>query len=176
MTKTSSKITSIILGVIAIYFTIKLIPDGTKKNFTALDKHYSFANEISISEKFKTDFYSVYRIVFSFENINDSLLPIKKNLEVFRNGKPVELYGNKSNCFESKSGATYELNLKLENAKGNSNENKFNVKIVEDGLPGPIYEMMFEREYKWVYWLIDGLIIFIALISGYFGFRKKASR
>lgn len=176
MTKTSLKTISIIFGVIAIYFTIKLIPDGTKKKFTALDKHYSFANEISISEKFKTDFYSVYRIVFSFENTNDTLLPIKKNLQVLRNGKPVELYGNKNNCFGSESGATYELNLKLENAKGNSNENKFHMKIVEDGLPEPIYEMMFEREYKWAYWTIDGLIILIALITGCFGFRKKASR
>jgi hypothetical protein len=176
MTKTSLKIISIIFGVITIYFTINLIPDKTKKKFTALDKQYSFTNEISISEKFKTDFYSVYKIVFSFENANDSLLPIKKNLQILRNGKPVELYGDKNNYFESKSGATYELNLKLESAKGNLNKNKFHIKIMEDGLPGPIYEMMFEREYKWVYWTIDGLIILIALITGYFGFRKKASR
>ena len=162
--------------MISIYFTISLIPDKTKKEFTALDKQYSFTEEISISEKFKTDFDSAYRIWFDFENANDSLLPIKRNLEVLRNGKSVELYGNKNNCFESKSGATYELKLKLENANGNSNPNKFNVRIQEDGLPGPTYELLIEREYKWLLWTIDGVIILIALITGYFGFRKKASR
>ncbi|NRD24967.1 hypothetical protein HNV10_17080 [Winogradskyella litoriviva] len=173
MTKTSSKIISIIFGVIAIYFTLNLIPDKTKKEFTALDKQYSFTEEITISEKFKTDFDSAYRIWFSFENSSDSLLPIKKNLKVLRNGKPVELYGDKNNCFVSKSGATYELNIKLENAEGNSNLNKINIKINEDGLPGPTYELYFEREYKWLFWTIDGILIFIALITGYFGFRKK---
>jgi len=69
-----------------------------------------------------------------------------------------------------------ELKLKLENANGNSNPNKFNVRIQEDGLPGPTYELLIEREYKWVLWTIDGIIILIALITGYFGFRKKASR
>jgi hypothetical protein len=47
---------------------------------------------------------------------------------------------------------------------------------IEVDVPGPTYELMFERDYKWVFWIIDGLIIFIALITGYFGFRKKASR
>ncbi len=176
MTKTSLKIISIIFGVIAIYYTVNLIPDKTKKKFTALDKEYSFTKEIRITEEFKTGFESVYRIWFSFENTNDSLLPIKKNLQILRNGKPVELYGNKNNCFGSESEATYELNLELENAKGNSNLNKFNIEIREDGFPGPIYELMFEREYKWMFWTIDGFIIFIALITGYFGYRKKASR
>ena len=173
MTKTSSKIISLIFGVIAIYFTISLIPDKTKKKFTALDKQYSFTKEISITEKFKTDFNSAYSIWFDFENTNDSMLPIKKNLEVLRNGKSVELYGNKNNCFESKSGVTYELKLKLENANDNTNLNKFNVRIQEDGLPGPTYELLIEREYKWLLWTIDGVIILIMLITGYFGFRAK---
>jgi len=176
MIKTLLKTLSIIVGVIAIYFTVNLIPDKTKKKFTALDKQYSFTKEISISEKFITDFDSAYRILLDFENTNDSLLPIKKNLKVLLNGKFVELYGNKNNCFVSKSGATYHLKLKLENANGNSILNRFNIRIQEDGLPGPTYELLIEREYKWVLWIIDGLIILIALITGYFGFRKKASR
>lgn len=176
MTKPSSKIISLIFGVFAIYLTINLIPDKTKKKFTALDKQYSFTKNIHISEKFETDFESAYRILLSFENINDSLLPVKKKLEVLRNGKPVELYGNKNNCFVSKSGAQYKLKLDLENAKTNSNLNKFNLIITEDNMPGPTYELYFEREYKWLYWSIDGLIILIALIAGYFGFRQKASR
>ncbi|AUC75227.1 hypothetical protein [Olleya sp. Bg11-27] len=176
MTKTSSKIISIIFGVIAIYFTVNLIPDKTKKKFTALDKQYSFTKEISISEKFKTDFDSAYRIWLNFDNTNDSLLPIKKHLEVLRNGKPIELYGDRNNSFVSESGTKYELKLKLENADGNSSLNKLNIIIAEDNLPGPTYELYFEREYKWVFWTIDGIIISIALITGYFGFRKKASR
>lgn len=176
MTKTSSKIISVIFGVIAIYFTISLIPDNTKKKFTALDKQYSFTEEINISEKFKTDFDSAYRIWFDFDNPNDSSFPIKRDLEVLRNGKPVELYGNKNNRFESESGATYELKLKLENTSGNSNPKKINIRIQEDGLPGPTYEMLIERKYKWVLWIVDAVIILIALVTGYFGFRKKASR
>lgn len=176
MTKTSLKIISIVFGVVTVYFTISLIPDKTKKKFIALDKQYTFTKEINIYEKFKTNFESAYRVLFSFKNVNDSLLPIKKNLEILRNGKSIELFGNKNNCFVSKSGAIYELNLKLENVSDNSNLNRFNVRIQEDGLPGPGYELLIVREYKWVFWTIDGLIILITLITGYFGFRKKASR
>jgi hypothetical protein len=171
MTINSSKIISVVLGIIAIYYTITLIPDKTKKKFIALDKQYSFTKEISVSEKFETDFDSAYKVLLDFENANDSSLPIKKNLQVLRNGKPVELYGN--NSFVSKSGASYELKLILENTNDNSNPNRFNVRIQENGLPGPTYELLIEREYKWVLWTIDGLIILIALITGYFGFRKK---
>ena len=77
MTKILLKTLSIIVGVIAIYFTVNLIPDKTKKKFIALDNQYSFTKEISVSEKFITDFESAYRILFDFENTNDSLLPIK---------------------------------------------------------------------------------------------------
>ncbi len=176
MTKTPLKIISIIFGVIAIYFTINLIPDKTKKKFTALDKYYSFTKEISISEKFKTDFDSAYKVLVYFENANDSLAPIKKNMKVYRNGEAVELYGNENNHFVSKSGATYELKLELEGAKGNLTKNEIQIKIVEDNLSGPTYELLIEREYKWLLWTIDGLIILIALITGYFGFKKKANR
>ncbi len=174
MTKNSLKVISIIFGIFAIHFTINLIPDKTKKTFTALDKNYSFKNEISVSEDFETDFESAYRIVFNFENTKDSLLPIKKKLEVLRNGKLVELYGNRNNRFVSKSGATYKLNLELENR--NSSLNKFNIIIYEDSMPGPTYELLIEREFKWVFWTIDGILILISLIAGYFGFRQKASR
>ena len=173
MKRKSLKITSIIFGIIFIYFTINLIPDKTKKKFTALEKEYTFTNETHITEKFETDFESAYRILFNFENINDSLIPKKKNLEILRNGKPVELYEDKNNCFVSEAGVEYELNLILENAKGNTNLNKFKIIIAEDNLPGPTYELLIEREYKWVFWTIDGIIFLIALISGYFGFRKK---
>lgn len=176
MTKKTSKTISIIFGIFAIYLTINLIPDKTKKKFIALDKQYSFTQSINISEKFETDFESAYRIFFDFDNINDSLLSIKKKLEVLRNGRPIELYGNRNNCFVSKSEAKYELNLELENVKNNSKLNKFNLIITEDNMPGPKYELYFEREYKWVSWTFNGLIILITLIAGYFGFRKKASR
>ena len=176
MTKFSLKIISIIFGMIAIYFTINLIPDKTKKKFTALDKNYSFTNEISISEKFVTDFDSSYCISILTERTSDSMFQMKKKIKVLRNGKSVELYGNENNCFVSESGTKYELNVELENADGNSSLNKFNIKIREDNLPGPTYELLIEREYKWVLWTIDGITILIALIIGYFAFRKKASR
>ncbi len=174
MTKTSLKIISVVFGIIAIYFTINLIPDKTKKKFIALEKQYYFTKEISVSEKFTTDFESAYRVLFRFEHSNDSMIPIKKNLEILRKGKPIELYGDKNNCFVSKSGATYQLNLKLANANANfSNQNRFKIIIQEDGLPGPIYELMFERDYKWLFWIINGVIILISLITGYFGFRNR---
>jgi hypothetical protein len=176
MRKKSSKIISIIFAAIAIYFTISLIPDKTEKKLTAFSKEFPFEKQISISEKFITDFESSYNIGFSLENPNpykeiDSMLPIKTELAVLHKGKPIELFGN--NSFASKSGAEYELKLNLINA--NSKPNKLMVGIEVD-VPGPTYELMFERDYKWVFWIIDGLIIFIALITGYFGFRKKASR
>ena len=173
MTKTSSKITSIIFGIIAIYFTISLIPNKNEKKLSAFNKEFPFEKQIKISEKFITDFESSYNIGFSLENPNpykkiDSMLPIKTELEVLYKGKPIELFGN--NSFVSKSGAEYELNLNLTNA--NSKPNKLIVGIQVD-VPGPIYELMFEREYKWVFWTLNGIIILIALIAGYFGFRKK---
>lgn len=173
MTKTTSKIVSVIFGLFAIYIAVNLISDKTKKKFTALDKHYSFTKSIRISEKFETDFTSVYSIIFSFEKSNETLVPIKKKLEVYSNGKPIELYGNKNNYFETKAGAEYELNLELENTKDNFSLNTFNLSIIEDGLPGPIYQLYFEREYKWVSWFFEGFIILIAVIFGFFGFRKK---
>ncbi|MCK8482326.1 hypothetical protein [Psychroserpens algicola] len=176
MTKTSLKIISIIFGVIAIYFCITLIHDRTKKQLTAFNKEFSFEKKINISEKFTTDFESSYHVGFSLENPShykniDSILPIETELEILHNGKPIELFGN--NSFMSKAGTEYELKLNLINA--NSKPNKLRVGIEVD-VPSPIYELMFEREYKWVYWTIDGIIFLIALITGYFGFQKKASR
>ena len=173
MTRKSLKIISIIFVIISIYYTINLIPDKTKKKFTALRKEYTFTKQTNITEKFETDYESAYRILFDFDYINDSLIPKKKNLKILRNGKPVELYGDKNNCFVSESGAEYELNLVLENAEGNPKLNKFSIIIAEDNLPGPTYELLIEREYKWIFWTVDGIIFLIALITGYFGFRKK---
>lgn len=154
MTKTSSKIISVIFGIIAIYFTINLTPDKTKKKFIALENQYSFIKEIKISEKFITDFESSYIISFRLENnalnnLMDSINPRITNLQVLYKNKPVELYGN--NCFTSKSGAEYELNLKLVNA--NSKRSIINIRINENNLPGPTYELLIEREFKWVFWL-----------------------
>ena len=174
MTKNSSKILSIIFGIIAIYYTITLIPDKSKKELSAFNKEFPFEKQISISEKFTTDFESSYNVGMSLENPNpykeeiDSMLPIKKDLKIFQNGKPIEIYGN--NSFSSKSGTEYELKLNFINA--NSKPNKLRIGIQVD-VPGPTYELLIEREYKWVFWIIDGIIILIALVAGYFGFRKK---
>jgi hypothetical protein len=187
MTKTSSKIISIIFGVIAIYFTIKLIPDGTKKNLTSLNKEYEFTEQIKISEKLTTDFDSSYGIHLEFLNSNysgftDTILPIKIDLKILENNKPIELYGDYKNgylmvnnnaqlsSFLSKENTEYEIKLDLKD----NDQTRKKIKLdITTNVPGPSYELMFERDFKWVYWTIDGIIILIALIIGYFGFRKK---
>lgn len=175
LAKTSYKILSIILGIIAINLTITLIPDKTKKKTVAFSKEFPFQKKISISEKFTTDFESSYGIQFSLEDPNpypekDSLLPIKTNLEILLKEKPVAFYINHS--FESKAGAEYELKMNFINK--NSKPNILRLEVLVD-VPGPSYELLVEREYKWIFWVFDALLVLIALITGYFGFRKKAS-
>ena len=190
MTKISLKAISFIFGIIAIYFTISLIPDRTKKTLTSLNKEYVFTEQINISEKFTTDFDSSYGIHLKFLNSNhngftDTILPIKIDLKVLLNNKPIELFGDYKNgylmsngnaqltSFMSKKNKEYEIILNL---KDNIlNQKKVILDITTD-VPGPSYELLIEREFKWVFWIIDGLIILITLIVGHFGFRKKASR
>ena len=190
MTKNSSKIISIIFGVIAIYYTISLIPNGTKKDLTSLNKEYEFTEQIKISEKFTTDFDSSYGIHLEFLNSNhsgtvDTILPIKIDLKILENNKPIELYGDYKNgylmvnnnaqlsSFLSEENTEYEIKLDLKD--NNLIQKRIKLDITTD-VPGPSYELMFDRDFKWVYWTIDGIIISIALITGYFGFLKKASR
>ena len=190
MTKTSSKIISIIFGVIAFYCTIQLISERTQRTLSALNKEYHFSESINISEKFITDFESSYGINMKLLNSNnngivDTILPFKIDLQILQNGKPIELYrdykngyrmdnGNANlNSFSTKENTEYEIKLNLKD--NNLNQQKIKVNISTD-VPGPIYDLMFEREFKWVYWTINGIIIFVALTTGYFGFRKKASR
>jgi hypothetical protein len=189
MTKTSLKIISIIFGVIAIYSTIQLIPDRRQKTLTAFNKEYQFTESIHISEKFTTDFESSYGIHLNLLNSNhkgivDTILPMKIDLKILKNGKPVELYGDYKNgylmfngnaqltSFMPEENTEYELKLDLED---NNLIRKIKINIATD-VPGPSYDLLFEREFKWIDWTISGLAIFIALITGYFGFRKKASR
>ena len=139
----------------------------------AFSKEYDFEKEIEISEKFKTDFKSSYEIGFSldnprpYENI-DSLKPREFKIKIFKNGKPIEIFENGS--FLSKRGAEYELNIKFVNA--NSKPNKLRVGI-QTTVPRPSYEILIEKEFEWIFWIINGIIMLIALICGYFGFRKK---
>ncbi len=173
MSKKILKTIAIILSLISIYWTIELIPDRTNRNFIALNEQYSFQKELEISEKFITDFKSSYIINFSFENPRpyeniDSLSPIEYDIKIFRNNKPIEIFEN--NSFLSTRGEEYELKMKLINA--NSKPNTLNVGI-QTNVPGPAYELLFEREFKWVFWTINGFIMLIALICIYFGFRKN---
>ncbi|PPK95735.1 hypothetical protein LY01_01328 [Nonlabens xylanidelens] len=173
MTRTSSKIISIIFGVIAIYCTITLIPDKANRKLTAFNEKFSFEKEINISEKFSTDFESSYKIGISLDNPNSykevhSMIPMETNLEILHKGKPIEVYEN--NSFLSKSDTEYELKLKFVNA--NAKPNKLKI-VIQVDVPGPSYDLLIEREYKWVFWIINGIILLIALITGYFGFRKK---
>lgn len=190
MTKTSSKIISIIFGVIAIYFTIQLIPDKSQRTLTAFNKEYLFTEKINVSEKFITDFESSYGIHMKLMNSNhngtvDTILPIEIELKILENGKPIELYGDYENgylmvngnaqlsSFLTKENTEYELKLNIRD--NNPEKKKIKINIAVD-VPAPSYDLMIEKDFKWVFWTIDGIIILIALIAGYFGFRKKASR
>ena len=167
------KLISLILAIIAIFFTFELIPDNSKKKLIAFDKEYVFTKQIKISEKFTTDFKSSYGINYELGIKNpykekDSIIPVKETIEIFKNGKPVELYGY--NSFVSDSYTEYELRLNFINA--NSKQNRIRVKV-EVNVPSPSYQLLVEREYKWILWIINGVIILLTIITGYFGFRKK---
>ena len=162
----------------------------TKKNITSLNKEYEFTEQMKISEKFTTDFDSSYGIHLEFLNSNyngfsDTILPIKIDLKILKNNKPMDLFSDykkeylivnniaQLSSFLSEENTEYTIKLNLKDNK--VNQKKIKLDITTD-VPGPSYELMFEREFKWVYWTMDGLIILLVLISGYFGFRKKASR
>lgn len=187
MIKTSSKIISIIFGVIAIYFTVQLIPDKSQRTLTALNKEYSFIEKINVSEKFITDFESSYGVHMKLMNSThkgtvDTILPIEIELKILENGKPIELYGDYENgylmdngnaqlsSFLTKENTEYELKLNIKD--NNPEKKKIKINIAVD-VPAPSYDLMTEKDFKWVFWTIDGIIILITLIAGYFGFRKK---
>lgn len=170
MSKKTLKLISIILGLISIYWSIQLIPDTTDRRLSALSKTFPFSKEIELSEKFTTDFKSSYKISFSLEEPRpyehkDSIGALELDIKILKEGKPIEVFGN--NSFLSKSGQEYELRLKFVNA--NSKPNTLRVGI-QTNVPGPSYELLIEREFEWVFWIINGVIMLIALISGYFGF------
>ncbi|XLS27989.1 hypothetical protein ACJD0Z_12355 [Flavobacteriaceae bacterium M23B6Z8] len=173
MSKRILKIISIILGLISIYWTIELIPDRTNRNLTALSEQYSFQRQLEISEKFTTDFKSSYEINLSLENPRpyenvDSLRQIEFDIKIFRNNQPIEVFEN--NSFLSKRGEEYKLQIKFVNA--NSKPNILNV-VIQTNVPGPTYELLIEKEFEWIFWIINAVTMLIALICGYYGFRKK---
>ncbi|XLS28088.1 hypothetical protein ACJD0Z_12860 [Flavobacteriaceae bacterium M23B6Z8] len=170
MFKKLLKIISVLLGLVAMYGFIQLISDRTPKHITALSKQYSVDKELIVNEKFTTDFESSYGIEFSTENPEENATKdsLQTDFEVLKEGKPIKIFIN--NSFSSKSGAEYELNLKISNAS--SKPVTLKVKI-QTNVPGPAYELLVEREYEWVFWLINGMILLLALICGYFGFIKK---
>jgi hypothetical protein len=172
MSKLILKMVSIFLGLISIYWAIELIPDRSNRSLTAFSQQYPFKKEIEISEKFITDFDSSYEIGFSLDNPRpyediDSLQPIEFKINILKHNKPIEVFEN--NSFLSKRGAEYELQIKFVNA--NSKPNILNVGI-RTNVPGPTYELFIEREFEWIFWIINGVIMLIALVCGYFGFIK----
>jgi hypothetical protein len=190
MTENFFKIICIVFGVIAIYYTIHLIPDRTERSLTAFNKEYQFNESINISEKFVTDFDSSYGIDMELINSNhhgiiDTVLPLEIDLKILENGKPVELYGDyksgylmvdgnaQLSSFLTKENTEYEIKLNLKD--NNLNQKKIKLYIGVN-VPGPSYDLMFESDFKWVSWTINGFIILIAVATGYYGFRKKASR
>ncbi|WP_400080622.1 hypothetical protein [Winogradskyella sp. R77965] len=172
MSKTALKIIAILLGLLAIKMFIGLYPDKTDRSIVAFCEGFAFEKELNISETFTTDFESYYTITYSLAQPNtykhrDSLQPIHTNIEILCNNKSIEI--NEELGFYTETNAEYELNLKFINA--NSKPNTLNICIQTD-LPGPIYELYFEREYEWVFWIINGVILLASIIAGYFGFRK----
>jgi hypothetical protein len=169
------KVIAVILGLISLSMAIDLIPDRTDRNLIALTKHYPFEKKLEISENFTTDFESSYEISYSLKNPKpykeiDSLRPYEVKIEIFKKNKPIKIFEN--NSFMSESGQEYELKLNFVNA--NSKPNTLNVGI-QSNVPGPAYELLIEREYEWIFWIISGIIFLLALISGYFGFKKQPS-
>ena len=190
MTKKTLKIISMIFGLIAIYNTINLILDKTEKKQTSLSKEYELSKNNKISEKFVTDFESSYGIHMElmdtkFTGLGKTILPIDIELNLYQDNKPVELFGDykqgyliinntaQLTSFMSNSGTEYELKISLSNNKTKAERIRLDI---SPNVPGPSYAMLIEREFKWVFWCINGLIILIALITGYFGFRRKSSR
>jgi len=134
-----------------------------------------------------TDFESSYGIHLNFLNSNhngitDTILPLNIDIEILRNNKPIQLFGDFKNgylmvngnarktSFLSEENNEYEIKLDLKD--NNSSQKKVKLNITTN-VSGPSYDLLIEREFKWVFWIIDGVIILIALITGYFGFRKK---
>ncbi len=167
------KVIAIILGLISISMAIDLFPDRSNRSLIALTKSYPFEKTLEVSEKFTTDFESYYEISFNLEHkekykVVDSTIPYKIEVELWKNNKPIEK--NEENAFLSEYNQEYELKIKLINAS--SNPNTLNVGI-QTNVPGPTYELLIEREYEWILWIISAILMLIAFICGYFGFRKK---
>lgn len=169
------KVISLILGYISITTAIDLIPNRTHRDLIALNKSYTFEKKLQVSERFTTDFETSYEISYTLKKPKpyaeiDSVKPYEFKVEILKNNKPIKIFDN--NSFLSESGQEYELKLKFINA--NSKPNSLNIGI-ETNVPGPTYELLIEREYEWIFWIISGIIMLIALIFGYFGFKNKPS-
>ncbi|MBC2844780.1 hypothetical protein [Winogradskyella flava] len=176
MTKTVLKIITIALGLLAIKMAINLFPDKTDRSVIAFCEGFPFEKELNISETFTTDFESYYTIGYSLEHPRsydniDSLQPIQTNFEILHNNKPIEIF--KDDSFFTEANAEYQLNFKFVNS--NSKQNTINI-CIQTELPGPSYTSLFEREFKWVSWMINGIVLLIAIIAGYLGFKRTHKR
>lgn len=175
MSKALLKILFLFLALISIFWTIELVPDRTNRRMMALSLQEPFQKELVINQKFITDFKSSYKIGFSLENPEpyntiDSLQPLQLEYEILHKGKSIDILDN--NSFLSKRYGEYELRLKFINA--NSYPNILRIGIQTD-VPGPSYDILIEEEFEWIFWIINGIVMLIALICGYFGFKKNTN-
>ena len=174
VSKRAIKITSILLVLLVIKLVFYFFSDKTERRTIAFCEEFSFQKKLNISEKFITDFDSYYTINYSLEHIDlydylDSIQPTKISIEILHNNEPLEIFdGNK---FLSEAEAEYQLNLKFVNA--NSKPNTFRI-CIQTEMPEPSYELMFEKEFKWLAWVIISLLILITIVLGYFGFQKTS--
>lgn len=174
MSKRALKITSVLLVLLAINLVFYFFSHKAERSTIAFCEEFSFQKKLNISEKFITDFDSFYTINYSLEHIDlddylDSIQPTKISIEILHKNEPLEIFEH--NKFLSEAEAEYRLNLKFVNS--NSKPNTLRV-CIQTEMPEPTYELLFEREFKWVAWVMISLIILIAIILGYFGFRKTS--
>ncbi|MCK8521524.1 hypothetical protein M0D21_08090 [Aquimarina sp. D1M17] len=187
----TQKIISILFGILAIYLITEFLLDKSDKRLRSFDKTYVLKESLIISDKFKTDFKSSYGIRLDLLNGNykgmaDTIFPLEIDLKILKNGKEIELFGDYKKSyfinnneaqlasFMSKKNAEYEIEMNIHDAEIERNTKELKL-YIETNVPAPSYELYFDREFKWVYQIITGIVILISLITGYFGFRKKAS-
>ena len=157
---------------------------------TSLNKEYDLSKGISISEKFITDFESSYGIHVEFldtefTDFEETTLPINIELKLYQNNLPVELFGDyrhgylisnnnaQLTSFISKADTEYKLKINLSNNQTNAKRIRLDI---SPDVPGPSYALLFEREFKRMFWCVNGIIVLIVLVAGYFGFKRETSR
>lgn len=172
MFKKLSIAVSLFLGMISIYWTIELIRDRTDRKITALERQYPFEKDIEVMERFTTDFDYRYHLSYrlqepgTFKN-PDTVQPAFLEFELWNEDKLIEIdegYG-----FQAKSGMEYEMKLRFVNANVRPN---LLFLVIEPSGPGPSYELLLDREYKWVYWIIIGMLMLITVALGYYGYKS----